>query len=987
MCISLVILFLSFATPQTYNSNNMTIIGTTGGFIYGIDTYSLEKKWAVNTGGPLLSAEQLSNPGQESLQYALFPSPDGSLVYTGTDGIKASATTAKALTANSPFVANGVLYTGEKIDRVVKIDLKTGNVVNRYGDPSIPASVIDNESVLLVGRTDFRIRAFDAISGLEHFNLSYGEVNSLDLKYEKVNMKNDMIYIGAPISVADTPKVDVEKKNVYGSGHEVSISYDCGAPIDDNFDEDANSFLFSISNGRHTMPLYLDSSPTFSLNAPSAFSEVHNGPVDSSHESGLVVEENSVDTRMAMALVSSSVNKMEKYNLVLHHKNFSMPFMDNLLREAPVTPLRAISSDENLALSTLTNSEYFPEKFDIHVVGTWSVLIFILVSILLRCSISSLSGMTLPVDGSSSASSLEIYHDKELGRGSNGTVVLEGLLEGKRSVAVKKMLSRFQKTVEREISLLSLSDGHPNVVRYFQSKREGDFHLLVLELCEMSLWHYVEMNGKSVSSGSCSANKHPLICIGSDTKAALSQIVNGIAHLHSKNIVHRDVKPHNILLSRRVQSSTSDICDRSSEFDIGDFFFKISDMGLSKQLSELGEQSYGSFSNSSHSSHAKGTIGWQPREHFQIRRDMMKASDDCSQNGSHGSSHDSCSNDSELYKIDVFGLGCVFYYVLCGGVHPFGAVHDRERNIIDGNYDLALLQNHPDAVDLISRMIDSDPTRRPTANEILAHPFFWNETMRLDFLNHLGERIQNPRGQKLLHHLELRKETAFGGKSLWNATLPSVLLDDLSKARKKYDFSKLSECLRMMRNKRRHTEELSVDVLNMITPDSKFNIFFLHDRWPKLLMYCIEVVCLHTSRSDPLFKKYCGMTGNMFTQVSTGSEKKVEVAHDKRIEFVRDNTAWRGSALFYETECRGWWRSTQTPGSSSRDTSHTLSGLPTCPLESKDIRALHSNRLRANPSYRSNICKLKEKCTRRAKGKCDFAHDPVELKQKRKYVF
>lgn len=84
-------------------------------------------------------------------------------MYTGTDGIKASATTAKALTANSPFVANGVLYTGEKVDTVVKIDLNTGHVVHEYGSPT-PA---DSESTLLIGRTDFRIRAFDAGSGLE----------------------------------------------------------------------------------------------------------------------------------------------------------------------------------------------------------------------------------------------------------------------------------------------------------------------------------------------------------------------------------------------------------------------------------------------------------------------------------------------------------------------------------------------------------------------------------------------------------------------------------------------------------------------------------------------------------------------------------------------------------------------------------------------------------------------------------------------------
>lgn len=38
---------------------------------------------------------------------------------------------------------------------------------------------------------------------------------------------------------------------------------------------------------------------------------------------------------------------------------------------------------------------------------------------------------------------LEIFHEIEIGRGSNGTVVFRGLFEGRRHVAVKKMVARF----------------------------------------------------------------------------------------------------------------------------------------------------------------------------------------------------------------------------------------------------------------------------------------------------------------------------------------------------------------------------------------------------------------------------------------------------------------------------------------------------------------------------------------------------------------
>lgn len=91
---------------------------------------------------------------------SLINSLSGTLVYSGTDGIKSSATTARALAAASPFLADGVMYTGEKADRVVKIDLQTGNLLGA-------TPMLGNESILLLGRTDIRIRAYSAVSGVE----------------------------------------------------------------------------------------------------------------------------------------------------------------------------------------------------------------------------------------------------------------------------------------------------------------------------------------------------------------------------------------------------------------------------------------------------------------------------------------------------------------------------------------------------------------------------------------------------------------------------------------------------------------------------------------------------------------------------------------------------------------------------------------------------------------------------------------------------
>ena len=73
-----------------------------------------------------------------------------------------------------------------------------------------------------------------------------------------------------------------------------------------------------------------------------------------------------------------------------------------------------------------------------------------------------------------------------LGYGSHGTVVLRGSLNG-RPVAVKRMMSRFNRAADREVSLLIRSDGHPNVVRYFLRETKNEFVYLALQLCNMSL--------------------------------------------------------------------------------------------------------------------------------------------------------------------------------------------------------------------------------------------------------------------------------------------------------------------------------------------------------------------------------------------------------------------------------------------------------------------------------------------------------------------
>jgi len=49
--------------------------------------------------------------------------------------------------------------------------------------------------------------------------------------------------------------------------------------------------------------------------------------------------------------------------------------------------------------------------------------------------------------------------------------------------------------------------------------------------------------------------------------------------------------------------------------------------------------------------------------------------------------------------VDIFSLGCVYYYVLSGGHHAFGDNLKRQANILSHEYNLAKLRPEDDSED------------------------------------------------------------------------------------------------------------------------------------------------------------------------------------------------------------------------------------------------------------------------------------------------
>jgi len=62
--------------------------------------------------------------------------------------------------------------------------------------------------------------------------------------------------------------------------------------------------------------------------------------------------------------------------------------------------------------------------------------------------------------------------------------------------------------------------------------------------------------------------------------------------------------------------------------------------------------------------------------------------------------------------VDLFSLGCVLFFCMTAGRHPFGERLERDVNIVRNRKDLFLLEFIPEAEDLISCLLNPNPDLR-----------------------------------------------------------------------------------------------------------------------------------------------------------------------------------------------------------------------------------------------------------------------------------
>ncbi|XP_057373295.2 uncharacterized protein LOC130694180 [Daphnia carinata] len=249
--------------------------------------------------------------------------------------------------------------------------------------------------------------------------------------------------------------------------------------------------------------------------------------------------------------------------------------------------------------------------------------------------------------------------------------VFEGKFEvrdvEKKRVRVHRILS------SQERALLNLD--HPNIVKLLYCKSDDKYRYY-----EMSR-HLATLDQLFLKSddGRKYKGRMPHHIDG------LLQLANGLEYIHSKNLVHGDIQPENVL-----------IAEGSAGQD--EITLKWTNFGLNGSVSEANQ-----------TSPIRRNKAWLAPELLQLSRNMENVEETSYQDG---------------VKSDVFALGLVFGSLFLNGEHLYGSTENEiADNIVKG--DPINMQKMDSKLrgcyenDLLKRTLKNDPNERVSSKEVV----------------------------------------------------------------------------------------------------------------------------------------------------------------------------------------------------------------------------------------------------------------------------
>lgn len=250
----------------------------------------------------------------------------------------------------------------------------------------------------------------------------------------------------------------------------------------------------------------------------------------------------------------------------------------------------------------------------------------------------------------------------------------------------------------------------------------------------------------------------------------LHDTAKGLNWLHVNKFTHRDIKPENFLIFESAS---------------GKEIAKLTDFGISRERSP--------YNATTSMTSARGTEYWMAPEVHDAFRDeeMLKPSE----------------------PHDIYSLGKVFNFawatVIAGRVEFVGIKE--------------LSNDETSANNLFQSMMHKDPVLRPTINDVLIHPFFWETEKSFNFLVDIANSSKdNPDWKTLWEKISVayRKyyEDKYKAKFNWKNQIDGNIFFRLNRAGKwvdkngDYQDDSLQYFVKLIRDKSQHFGDLHLDL-------------------------------------------------------------------------------------------------------------------------------------------------------------------------------